>query len=107
MIENPNKLRLGRHNQTASARQEGAEQTTRCRGHSQVPREEVDGTSSSTLRSRLSSASLSKDYEEEEPERVQVSEPKMVNVPESEDEANPELNYRTRQRGFIVGHRKL
>ncbi|CAI8616496.1 unnamed protein product [Vicia faba] len=58
------------------------------RGRDWVSRKEVEGTSTFALRSRLSRASSSRNYEEEELVRVQVSEPEMVDVSEVEEEAN-------------------
>ncbi|CAI8595178.1 unnamed protein product [Vicia faba] len=64
--------------------------TTRRRGCGRVSWEEVEGTSTSAPRSFLSRGSLSRDYEDEEPEWVQVPEHEWVQVPEPERVQAPE-----------------
>lgn len=65
MADNSNTVRLDRLTQTAFARRDrAAEQAMSDPERRQVPREEVEGTSTSAPRSRLSRAFSSRDNEE-------------------------------------------
>ncbi|XP_058742678.1 uncharacterized protein LOC131615218 [Vicia villosa] len=78
--DNPDRTRLGRPTQIASARCERAEQDAGVRERCRVPQEEVEGPSTSALRSRLSRASSS----HKAPKEVHVHAHEEVCIPAPE-----------------------